>query len=207
VYVLAILFAGSLHALDITGNWQGTLIIPQGKPLRIVLQFTRDDSGTRKTTFYSIDQDTESFRPDSITMQDPTVKLVLRLVQGSYEGKLSADRNSINCTCIQGSPLVLIFQNATKATAWPLDASPHTVQFVTVEPGVKLEVLDWGGTGRPPVFLAGLGDTAHVFDDFAPSYGATSGVQLSYVESREERDEAETACRKAASRQADHLPL
>jgi len=39
---------------------------------------------------------------------------------------------------------------------------------VTVENGVKLEVLDWGGRGKPIVLLAGGGDTAHVFDDFAP---------------------------------------
>jgi pimeloyl-ACP methyl ester carboxylesterase len=32
---------------------------------------------------------------------------------------------------------------------------------------VRLEVLDWGGSGRPLVLLAGGGDTAHVFDDFA----------------------------------------
>ena len=48
------------------------------------------------------------------------------------------------------------------------DPSPHTVRFVTVAPDVRLEVLDWGGTGRPVVLLAGLGNTAHVFDDFAP---------------------------------------
>jgi pimeloyl-ACP methyl ester carboxylesterase len=48
------------------------------------------------------------------------------------------------------------------------DPSPHTVQFITVEKDVKLEVLDWGGSGRPLVLLAGLGDTAHVFDEFAP---------------------------------------
>ncbi|MBB5060273.1 pimeloyl-ACP methyl ester carboxylesterase [Granulicella aggregans] len=47
------------------------------------------------------------------------------------------------------------------------DPSPHTVQFVTVDKDVQLEVLDWGGTGRPVVLLAGLSDTAHVFDDFA----------------------------------------
>jgi len=49
-----------------------------------------------------------------------------------------------------------------------LDPSPHTVQFVTVDKDVKLEVLDWGGSGRPLVLLDGLGNTAHVFDDFAP---------------------------------------
>jgi non-heme chloroperoxidase len=48
------------------------------------------------------------------------------------------------------------------------DPSAHTVQFVTVDDNVKLEVLDWGGSGRPLVLLAGLGNTAHVFDEFAP---------------------------------------
>jgi len=51
-------------------------------------------------------------------------------------------------------------------------ATEPTAQRVTVEPGVQLEVLDWGGTGRSLVFLAGLGDTAHVYDNFAPRFTA-----------------------------------
>lgn len=51
--------------------------------------------------------------------------------------------------------------------AWR-DPSPHKVQFVPVAKNVQLEVLDWRGSGRPLVLLAGLGNTAHVFDDFAP---------------------------------------
>lgn len=51
-------------------------------------------------------------------------------------------------------------------------ASEPAAQMVTVEPGVQLEVLDWGGTGRPLVFLSGLGDTAHVYDDFARRFTA-----------------------------------
>jgi non-heme chloroperoxidase len=54
-----------------------------------------------------------------------------------------------------------------QSTSWR-DASSHTVQFVTVEKNVQLEVLDWGGSGQPVVLLAGGGDTGHVFDDFAP---------------------------------------
>ena len=50
------------------------------------------------------------------------------------------------------------------------DTSGHKVSFVTVEPGVQLEVLDWGGTGETMVLLAGLGNTAHVFDDFAHQF-------------------------------------
>jgi pimeloyl-ACP methyl ester carboxylesterase len=46
------------------------------------------------------------------------------------------------------------------------------VEFVTVEKNVRLEVLDWGGSGRPLVLLAGGGNTAHVFDEFAPKLTA-----------------------------------
>jgi hypothetical protein len=38
------------------------------------------------------------------------------------------------------------------------------VQFVSVEENVKLEVLDWGGSGQPMIFLAGMGDTAQYTD-------------------------------------------
>jgi pimeloyl-ACP methyl ester carboxylesterase len=42
------------------------------------------------------------------------------------------------------------------------------VTFVQVDSDVKLEVLEWGGSGRPLVLLTGLGNNAHVFDAFAP---------------------------------------
>ena len=45
-----------------------------------------------------------------------------------------------------------------------------SVRMTRIAPGVTLEVLDWGGRGTPIVFLAGLGSTAHVFDDFAPQF-------------------------------------
>jgi non-heme chloroperoxidase len=45
---------------------------------------------------------------------------------------------------------------------------PYTAQFISVDKDVKLQVLDWGGTGRPLVLLAGLGYDAHEFDSFAP---------------------------------------
>jgi non-heme chloroperoxidase len=50
------------------------------------------------------------------------------------------------------------------------------VQFVTVEPDVRLEVLDWGGSGRPLIFLAGNGDTAHSFDGFAQKFTSRNHV-------------------------------
>jgi pimeloyl-ACP methyl ester carboxylesterase len=83
------------------------------------------------------------------------------------------------------------------------DPSSHRVQFVTVEDGVRLEVLDWGGSGRPVVLLAGLGFTAHVFDGFAErltdsyhvygitrrGYGASSRPALGYTGQRRAEDD------------------
>ena len=64
---------------------------------------------------------------------------------------------------------------AQQSSQWR-DPSPHKVRFVTVDKDVRLEVLDWGGSGRPVVLLAGLGGTAHAFDDFAPKLTGANHV-------------------------------
>jgi len=63
------------------------------------------------------------------------------------------------------------FLQAQQTSPWQ-DPSPHTVEFVTVDENVRLEVLDWGGSGPSVVLLPGGGNTAHVFDGFAPKLAA-----------------------------------
>ena len=43
-------------------------------------------------------------------------------------------------------------------------------KFVNGSTNNKLEILDFGGTGQPILFLTGLGNSAHVFVDFAPKF-------------------------------------
>jgi hypothetical protein len=67
------------------------------------------------------------------------------------------------------------------------DTSSHTVQLIPVERDIKLEVLDWGGTGRRLVLLAGLAtllmsSTSSLLNllpsiTFTESPGAVSGIQ------------------------------
>jgi pimeloyl-ACP methyl ester carboxylesterase len=83
------------------------------------------------------------------------------------------------------------------------DPAAHTVERIAVDEKVQLEVLDWGGphgagTGRALVLLAGLGNTAHIFDEFAPKltgayhvygitrrgYGASSAPEFGYSADR-----------------------
>lgn len=93
--------------------------------------------------------------------------------------------------------MLLIAVALLQQVAW-VDPARHDVRFVTTAEGVQLEVLDFGGSGRPFVLLAGLGNTAHVFDEFAPKlttlgkvyaitrrgYGASSRPESGYDVSR-----------------------
>lgn len=57
--------------------------------------------------------------------------------------------------------------------SWPLHAEiPNTGPaegFVETN-GVRLQYLDWGGTGPALILIHGLGDNAYAFDDFAPAF-------------------------------------
>ena len=98
--------------------------------------------------------------------------------------------------------LVATVASCAQSAHWH-DPSPHKVQFITVEEAVQLEVLDWGGSGRPIVLLAGRGFTAHVFDSFAEKltdsyhvygitrrgFGASSKPSTGYTEERRTEDD------------------
>jgi pimeloyl-ACP methyl ester carboxylesterase len=74
------------------------------------------------------------------------------------------------CTTEKPAPVSAPVVSSTAAA--PL----HQVKRVKVAEGVELEVLDFGGQGPAFVFLAGLGNTGHVFDTFAPEFVANHHV-------------------------------
>jgi pimeloyl-ACP methyl ester carboxylesterase len=170
---IAISITGCRHqAQDITGNWQGTITPPQGRPQRMILQVMRDDHGDLRARIYSIDQGSTGDWADSFSVQNSAVKFFVGMVGLTYEGTLNPDHDTITGTWIQRGRTPFTFQKATSKTAWSIPSDPvsHHVEFVTVQSGVKLEVLDWGGTGLPRIFVPAMGDTAHAFDSFAPKF-------------------------------------
>jgi len=171
VTAAVMMLARGAYAQDIAGDWQGTLQLG-GQRVRGILRVTKGDEGAWHGAIIAVEPTTDfgtSTPVTTMTLQGSNLRFTVESTQGVYEGKLSADGNSIIGTWKRGSdpPQELDYARATKETAWK-DPSSHTIHFVTVEKDVKLEVLDWGGTGRPLIFLAGLGNTAHVFDKFAP---------------------------------------
>ena len=164
------------QAQDITGIWQGTLKVGAVE-LRLILHIAKDDKGAWAASLQSIDQGgfDNNMQASAVTVQGSDLKLNIEVVRGTYEGKISAAGDTIKGTWTQALPLPLEFQRPTKETEWR-DPSPHTRQFIGVESNVKLEVLDWGGSGKPLVLIPGLGNTAHVFDKFAPKLSAAYHV-------------------------------
>lgn len=78
-------------------------------------------------------------------------------------------RNAILVVCFLFLIMQAHAQESPENSDWT-DPSPHQVHFVTVSPEIQLEVLDWGGSGEALVFLAGLSQNAHTFDNFAPLF-------------------------------------
>ena len=66
---------------------------------------------------------------------------------------------------VLGSP-VLARDLSQPDAAWR-DPSPHQVRWITVDSSIRLEVLDWEGSG-PPLVLLGCYLSAHSYDEFAP---------------------------------------
>jgi pimeloyl-ACP methyl ester carboxylesterase len=156
------LMGGIAIAQDFAGAWRGslksgTLEVP------IAINIAKSGDGGWKATS-DIGQGIAVATANSATVEGSSLKLVFDGTRTVYEGRLSGDGISITGTWTTEHPLPLDFKRTTTTST---DSTPHNIQFVTVEPGVQLEVLDWGGSGRPLVLLAGMGNNAHVYDKFA----------------------------------------
>ena len=125
--------------------------------------------------------------PIMITITATDGKLAL---EATGQGKAEIELVSGEDYRIKGSPITLTFQKDASGTVTgliihqsgvdvpapkinssseaPRDKSPHKSAFVTAN-GIKMNYLDWGGTGDVVILLSGFGNDAHIFDEFAPS--------------------------------------
>ncbi|HMH65116.1 MAG TPA: alpha/beta hydrolase, partial [Rhizomicrobium sp.] len=167
--MIILAMTGVSIAAELPGTWQGTI------KHQHVMKLTKTPEGGYHGDWYNLGAEEEGNlngnKISSVDFDGSHVKFTLDRKADNYEGVLSADGKTITGTWAgRGPRQQLDLVRATKKTAWVIDPSPHKIHFVTVEKGVKLEVLDWGGSGPPLVLLTGLGNTAHVFDSFAPKF-------------------------------------
>lgn len=160
---------GTPYAQDITGDWQGTFTA--AKEQRTILRIFRQLDGSLQLRMLLINENPPDWGSGNlanpVSLDGSTFRFAIDGLKVSYEGTLSPDRNSITGTLTRDKQFPFNVVRVTKENAWR-DPAPHSDQFVTVDTNVRLEVLDFGGSGRPLVMLAGLGNTGHIFDRIAP---------------------------------------
>src|SRR5262245_22298199 len=117
VVLLCLVGVVTAQTQNLVGQWQGTL---DGK-LRLVFVFAATGQGNAlSATMYSIDQGAGSINATT-TISGANVKLVVAPAGVSFEGKLSADGNSIVGTFTQGpGSIPLTLERTNKETAWAL---------------------------------------------------------------------------------------
>ncbi|HEY2113897.1 MAG TPA: serine hydrolase [Candidatus Angelobacter sp.] len=122
---------------NIGGDWQGT-VKTLGPATRLVLRVARTGKGGWSAQLWDVDDSPEATPVTSITVQDSTLKFSIDSDQATYEGKLSADGKTITGTWVQGkdSPRPVVFQRATKETAWPLPDPNWGHQLAKVDPKI-----------------------------------------------------------------------
>ena len=138
---LAALSPDALLAQDLTGTWQGTLQLPNGRELRTVIKVSKADGGGMRALMYSIDQGGQAIPVNPVTLQGSAVKMSIPGIGGTYEGKLEADADSITGTWKQGpEPLALNLKRATAQTAWAIPEPPPPPKPMAADATPEFEV-------------------------------------------------------------------
>src|SRR4051812_12019333 len=99
IFALSALPGSALLAQNITGTWQGTLKVDGANgsvDVRTVMKISRADSESLKGVFYSIDQDPTPIAMTSVTLKGTAVKVSLVQLNGTFDGTLSGDGNTIS---------------------------------------------------------------------------------------------------------------
>jgi uncharacterized protein (TIGR03435 family) len=137
ILALAAFQGTALRAQNITGNWQGTLELPQRK-VRLVFKIAQENDKLQ-ATLYTIDQPGPPIAT-TITRDGPTVKMTVPSLAGAYEGKLSGDGNSIAGMLTQGVQRPLNLVRATPETAWAIPEPPPPPKRMAPDANPAFEV-------------------------------------------------------------------
>jgi hypothetical protein len=113
IIALLALSGGALHGQNVTGARQGTVKSGPGE-FRVVIKISLDDDHLKAVT-YMVDVPVSGIAASTITRDGSTVKFAVATTAEKYEGKLSADGNSIAGTWTQGGPPMAL--NLTRATS------------------------------------------------------------------------------------------
>ena len=130
---------GALQAQSITGDWQG--IIKFGtQELRTIFKISLDDDKL-KAMMFVIEQPGPGMAASSVTKDGANIRIKVATLNGTYQGTLGADGDSIAGTWSQGdTSLPLNLARATPATAWAIPEPPPPPKVMDAKADPSFEV-------------------------------------------------------------------
>lgn len=168
VTLALLLAAAAAPGSNISGTWQGLMHLPGGGTSRRVMVIAKSVD-TYSVTIHSLDETDVPIVTKNVTVDgsDVTMKFDMNTDPWLNYHRVYHAHMSQNDSALTGSwaipgvkPIAVDYRRVAHAT-WPILVPKAS--SVQVEPGVQVETLDWGGTGRPLLLLAGAGDTGHRF--------------------------------------------
>lgn len=133
----------ALFGQSLVGTWQGSLKVPQAPKgeLRLVFKVATTPDDKLKADLYSIDQAGGQAIPATVSSQGTAVKISVEAVVGTFEGKLSADGNTIAGNWSQGpNPIALTLERANPQTAWTIPDPPPPPKLMAPDSDPSFEV-------------------------------------------------------------------
>lgn len=174
VLLAIVLLAASASSPDISGTWQGTIVVPGIGTLPRVMFIAKAGSGY-DVKIYSTQESEVPIATRNVKIDGSRITMAFDMnsdpwinYHRTYQATLSSDGQSLSGTW--GLPGVLnvpmMYRRTPPVTLHMLQ--PARDLYIDVGDGVKDEVLDWGGSGRPMVLLAGQGVTARGWRPIIP---------------------------------------
>ena len=152
-FAFILLQSGVLFGQTFAGTWQGALKIPQAPngELRTVVKISTTDADKLAAVFYSIDQNGQPISASTVTATGSNLKMTFIPLNGTFEGKLSADEKTIAGTWSQGAALPLTLTRATPETEWtiPTPPPPPARMAADARPGVEVATIKPSDPARP----------------------------------------------------------
>jgi uncharacterized protein (TIGR03435 family) len=174
--------AQSIPKREITGTWQGKLMVPQvpNGEIRIVFKILKADEGTLKATFYMIDRPVPGL-PAAVASQGSNVTITVPAIGGTYEGKLDADAITLTgkWSATDGTAMPLTLAHVKDDAAWEIPKPPPAPKMMAADadPAFEVAAIKLSDPNRPGRRLFSIRGTevtavyATVSDLIAFAYG------------------------------------
>ena len=146
--------AAVLYGQTLTGTWQGVLKTPQAPngEQRIVIKISTTEADKLAATMYFINVGASTLVPSgAVTANGAGLKMSFERINGTWEGRLSADGNTLDGTWTQDEPRPLVLTRATAGTAWTIPDPPPPPRMMDPKaaPGVEVATIKPSNPDKP----------------------------------------------------------